>query len=355
MNNPKDRQAVGILNCDSNGKPNVFINRNSAIQYMLKALIIPATNSGFFTGYMSSFENNIIIEDYDNLEDDERINNFIDMANGKLFIFSYHSYYKNYEPEYPKLYNVSLVQAPALFTTDTYFYSVPVFAATSDEMTSEWEEEHKWNLYREYNNLEEFTQFIISKKSLGRIYGYSAYEFCPSFVVWKDNEGNLSAVGNIINNYYTAYGGLHISNEENLRMMDIGSYMKDIIYSVNINPTLMFIPSTIYKEIERKILEKTSTKFTFLQNNQLSEEELIEIDSSYRNDESIISLMNYYSQKDNLFYSLKDLVNVHTAIKCSNLTILSGLSGTGKSQLVNIYAKALGINNSDDNCLLFVH
>ena len=64
--------------------------------------------------------------------------------------------------------------------------------------------------------------------------------------------------------------------------------------------------------------------------------------------------MNYYSQKDNLFYSLKDLVNVHTAIKCSNLTILSGLSGTGKSQLVNIYAKALGINNSDDNCLLFV-
>lgn len=354
MNNPKDRQVIGILNCDSNGKPNVFINRNSAIQYMLKALILPAANSGFFTGYMSSFENNIIIEDYDNLEDDERISNFTDMADGKLFIFSYHSYYKNYEPEYPKLSNVSLVQAPALFTPDTYFYSVPVFAAADDRMTNEWEEEHKWNLYREYNNLEEFTKFITDKKSLGRIYGYSAYEFCPSFVVWKDEEGNLSAIGNIINNYYTAHGGLHISNEKNLCAMDICDYMKDIVYSINTNPTLMFIPSTIYKEIERKILGRASTKFQFLENSQSSEEELIEIDSSYRNDESIISLMDYYSQEENLFYSLKDLVNVHTAIKCSNLTILSGLSGTGKSQLVNIYAKALGINNSDDNRLLFV-
>lgn len=44
-----------------------------------------------------------------------------------------------------------------------------------------------------------------------------------------------------------------------------------------------------------------------------------------------------------------------TAIKCSNLVILSGLSGTGKSALVEIYARALGIrNNLEDDRLLFV-
>lgn len=354
MNNPKDRQIIGMLNCDSNEKPNVFINRNSAIQYMLKALILPAANSGFFTGYMSSFENNTIIEDDDRLEDDDRIDNFINLVKDKLFIFSCHSYYRNYEPEFPKMSNVNLMPMPDLFTPDTYFYSVPVFAAANDQMTNEWEEEHKWNLYREYNNIEEFTRFIIDKKSVGRIYGYSAYEFCPSFIVWRDEDGTLSAIGNIINNYYTVHGGLHIFNEENLYKTDICDYMKYIIYSVNINPTLMFIPSSLYKEIEQKILKKTSTKFQFLENDHLDSEELIEIDTSYRNDELIISLMDYYSQKENLFYSLKDFVNVHTAIKCSNLTILSGLSGTGKSQLINIYAKALGINHDDDNRLLFV-
>lgn len=354
MNNPKDRQVIGMLNYDSNGKPNVFINRNSAIQYMLKSLVLPAANSGFFTGYMSSFENSKSVEDNESLEDDDRIANFVNCTSGKLFVFSCHSYYKSYEPEYPKMSNVNLIQTPALFASDTYFYSVPVFAALGDKMTSEWEEEHKWNLYREYNSLEEFTKFVTDKKSLGRIYGYSAYEFCPSFVVWKDADGTLSAIGHIINNYYTAHGGLHIFNEENLFQTDIGSYMQYIIYSVNINPTLMFIPSAIYKEIERKILGKTATKFQFLENNQPPSGELIEIDTSYRKDELIISLMDYYSQEENLFYSLKDFVNVHTAVKCSNLTILSGLSGTGKSQLVNIYAKALGIDDKDNNRLLFV-
>ncbi len=354
MNNPKDRQIIGVLNHDSNGRPNVFINRNSAIQYMLKALILPAANSGFFTGYMSSFENNTIVEDDENLEDDERVSNFISLASDKLFIFSYHSYYKNYEPEYPKISNVNFMPLSTSFTPDTYFYSVPVFAAADDKMTSEWEEEHKWNLYREYNNLNEFIRFIINKKSVGRVYGYSAYEFCPSFVVWKDEDGKLSAVGNITNNYYTVHGGLHIFNDGSLYKTDICGYMKDIVYSVNINPTLMFIPSSIYKAIEKEILGKTSTKFQFLESSQSDSEEPIEIDNSYRNDELIISLMDYYSQEENLFYSLKDFVNVHTAIKCSNLTILSGLSGTGKSQLVNIYAKALGINCKDDNRLLFV-
>lgn len=37
------------------------------------------------------------------------------------------------------------------------------------------------------------------------------------------------------------------------------------------------------------------------------------------------------------------MINFHTAVKSSPLVILSGLSGTGKSQLVWCYAKALGL------------
>ncbi len=44
-----------------------------------------------------------------------------------------------------------------------------------------------------------------------------------------------------------------------------------------------------------------------------------------------------------LYYTIKDLINFHTAVKSSPLVILSGLSGTGKSQLVWCYAKALGL------------
>ena len=82
----------------------------------------------------------------------------------------------------------------------------------------------------------------------------------------------------------------------------------------------------------------------------------IEISLEHKNDEMIISFMDYYSRESNLYYDIKDFVNFHTAMKCSNLVILSGLSGTGKSQLVEIYAKALGIDNDDleNEQLLFV-
>lgn len=51
----------------------------------------------------------------------------------------------------------------------------------------------------------------------------------------------------------------------------------------------------------------------------------------------------------NLFYKEKDLYNFHTAMKVGNLVILSGLSGTGKSQLIKAYSKALQLGGNQLN------
>jgi GTPase subunit of restriction endonuclease len=45
-----------------------------------------------------------------------------------------------------------------------------------------------------------------------------------------------------------------------------------------------------------------------------------------------------------LCYDREDLVNFHISIKTNPLTILSGMSGTGKSQLALLYAKTLGLS-----------
>ncbi|MBO8142013.1 MAG: AAA family ATPase [Firmicutes bacterium] len=46
-----------------------------------------------------------------------------------------------------------------------------------------------------------------------------------------------------------------------------------------------------------------------------------------------------------LFYDEEDLVNFHTALKTGNLVLLAGMSGTGKSRLVQLYADALGMDD----------
>lgn len=230
--------------------------------------------------------------------------------------------------------------------------------------------------YRNYNTLDEFCDCIKAKQPLGSTYGYDATESQPSFVIWKNQNQKLYVIGKIANCRYNSQRGLILEKEgQELLKIDISDQAEKIVYDVDANPTLAFVPETIYKQIEDQILKAEVERTKKLeakkkepvtkQNQEKAEsftetvndaqEELKEVNTKEYSDELLIQMMDYHSQKRNLFYNMKDFVNVHTAIKCSNLVILSGLSGTGKSALVEIYARALGIrNNLEDDRLLFV-
>lgn len=49
------------------------------------------------------------------------------------------------------------------------------------------------------------------------------------------------------------------------------------------------------------------------------------------------------AEKRDLIYDQNDLKNLHISLKTGNLTILGGMSGTGKSELARLYAEALGL------------
>lgn len=61
----------------------------------------------------------------------------------------------------------------------------------------------------------------------------------------------------------------------------------------------------------------------------------------------LIQKLKYIVSKKHLYYRDEDLVNFHTAMKSDGLVILSGLSGTGKSQLVQAYSEALGLPSTN--------
>ncbi|MCM1180550.1 MAG: hypothetical protein NC347_09870 [Clostridium sp.] len=377
--NQGERQIIGMLadDLEANGKQNVFINRSSAIQYMVKPLMLPTESADYFTGYISSFEDDVDYDD-DYLSDDERIEKFTNSVDEMLFVYSYRV---NYDREFSKMQKVNLVPKPNSFDKDTRFFAIPVFAAGDDELVNDWENEHRWKLYRDYKDLNDFFALIRNGKSVGSVYGYRADDFTPSFVIWKDSRGSLFAVGNIESSHYDALGGLNLEAKDIFKI-DITDYIKFVVYNIDINPTLMYIPDTIYKKIEDELLKASmeveknngvsdqaeifldaEEQMENMQSqaireiNTISNEELEEIDVSEKTDKLIIQSMDYHSLKRNLYYSMKDFVNVHTAIKCNSLVIFSGLSGTGKSAMVDIYARALGINysqNPDDNRLLFI-
>lgn len=375
----QDRQYIGILadNEQSARRENVFINKGSYIQYRVKSLLLPQEKESpnFVYGFISSLEDDMAFNDDEYSSEDDRIENFRETVKDKLFVYSY----KVTEGGHANLLSrkANLVKKPLKFTDDTYFYAIPVFSAKDNEISCEWESEKGWKLFREYANKEEFIAFLRSKKNVGSIYGYYMDAFTPSFVIWMDNDGMMYAIGHILDNRQNIKGGM-IFECDKISCVDINEYSEYWVYQGTLNPTVMYMPEDTYAKVEDLLLKSSMEKNSAdieqevidyddkdetcdVSNKNLEsiqmDEELIEIDTSKKTDELIIESMDYHSQKRNLFYNMKDFVNIHTAIKCNSLVILSGLSGTGKSAVVDIYARALGINNTtspDENRMLFI-
>lgn len=84
-----------------------------------------------------------------------------------------------------------------------------------------------------------------------------------------------------------------------------------------------------------------------------------DIQSSYNIEENILKEYKFieafkeYTIKQNLYYSYEDLINLHVCMKTNPITILAGMSGTGKSELANYYAKMVKASE-EKGTLLFL-
>lgn len=113
---------------------------------------------------------------------------------------------------------------------------------------------------------------------------------------------------------------------------------------------------------DKKILctdEEGKQKFIFLRKDALND-----LVNSYKagandgiisnsNENEIIKNFKDYAQENKLFYSLDDIENFHSCVKSSNLTIIAGMSGTGKTRLPLLYSDFFNMTEKKGN-LLFV-
>lgn len=311
--NQEDMQIIGTLALEKDTKrKGVFINTKSAIQYVVKSMMSDYKSDKLFTGYMNSFENDQKFDD-EYRSDEERVEKFWDHIYDKLFIYNF----KANDGEFERMTKVHLVNKPVKFNEDEYFKGVPVFSAATDEIVREWELESQWSLYRNYNTLDEFCDCIKAKQPLGSTYGYDATESQPSFVIWKNQNQKLYVIGKIANCRYNSQRGLILEKEgQELLKIDISDQAEKIVYDVDANPTLAFVPETIYKQIEDQILKAEVERTKKLeakkkepvtkQNQEKAEsftetvndaqEELKEVNTKEYSDELLIQMMDYHSQ-----------------------------------------------------------
>ena len=152
---------------------------------------------------------------------------------------------------------------------------------------------------------------------------------------------------------------------EKIVKIDLSSFDTYKSRSIRATEGIYFIEETLFSEILRSEeyvpMEEDRPrsipevlKADGQNQNRTAEEVIEEEQEEILNDEvKFLSGLQQQTLDNGLQYKYADLVNFHISVKTNPLTILAGMSGTGKSRLAMNYAKMLNLSE-DNSTLLFL-
>ncbi|SMB81429.1 AAA domain (dynein-related subfamily) [Desulfonispora thiosulfatigenes DSM 11270] len=154
-------------------------------------------------------------------------------------------------------------------------------------------------------------------------------------------------------------------NNQSLDINKLKSMINDNAYSVisskgyiekTITGESEFVqfPSKLWQEINNQedlqkikdiLQDKLKRYFEMLEKENIDVE--AEVDETQDETEAIISNIHAYIKGKGYFYTYEDIANFYLSLKTKPFVLLAGLSGTGKSKLVKLFAEAIGANTSN--------
>lgn len=105
--------------------------------------------------------------------------------------------------------------------------------------------------------------------------------------------------------------------------------------------TAISILSTTGVDVQEGSLQKVTDEIAVQHNNVAFD------NSEFR----FLNSLKEYTVSQGLSYDMEDLINFHICVKTNPLTIVAGMSGTGKTQLARSYAKMLDSSEASDTLL----
>lgn len=308
----------------------VFVNQNNTLQFYLKIISYEPNdfprNVRHITCYAEElekwgFEDDLTLNDY---ERTERIKEFLKES---LLVFQPQLKISSNFREFHVATNVYLIGKKESFTRDVSLIPIPVF-----------EEE-------DGIDEEEFKSRLLERNYIGDNPDISKHEEdTPSFLVWKDKKGSIKIYGEF-ESHTVAHGGFRFIEKGKLKELNCDQKFLQHVYDWE-GGAVWFFPDYLNEEVLQE-LSKSSPVYQQMEEDKVSQAFVVkEAVEDNNKEEEFLQEFIAKTKELGLFYSERDLYNFHIALKTQSLVILAGMSGTGKSQLVHAYAKALRLPTS---------
>lgn len=314
------------------GRSNCIVNKWDTLQFYLKVISrMPgqASNTQYVVCYSNRLDNEAIVDNgaYD---EDVRIDDYVKQLKNYFFRFNY----EENQAGYFVAKNIDAINLSEDYYPGKGFTTIPMIVSKHPVYPND----------RVYDNFEELENALKNDEYVSKLnkYNTSGLDNIPYLIFHNTETLEYRIIGNFTGFDYDVTRGIRYDYNELKSFVFEEDWYDDVVSFEN-NNSLLYVGDYVHKKIMAKLDETEAIAVKEkIESNQEDINDLF-FNESQDDEWEFIEHFEAVAKKDGLFYTKKDLINFHAAVKSSSLVILSGLSGTGKSQLVQCYAKALGL------------
>lgn len=343
-----DIDFAGVLANDgevSTGRNAIFVNRNNNLQFYIRIISTPPENFSRqvkdVACYPEELENWGFYDDL-SLTEEERKQAMKDFLKRYVLFFNVELKKQNGGMEFHVAKNVHIVRKTDSFQENTILEPVPIFSEETTNRTKE--------IFESQLNSE---KYIGDNKQISK-----EDDDTPSIILWRHRPDKQEfTLYGLFDKHEYAHGGFRLHSSLN-HVKSIQLQMEYVLESY-VHDQVLFMNSKDWTELQKIIEEHGEPVGEFeIQEedmeqpfNSSSEKKTNEEGVTIDKEKEFMELFENECKKLGLYYENKDLYNFHTAMKTGGIVILAGMSGTGKSKLVQCYANALKLSKEQ---MLFI-
>lgn len=318
----------------------IFINKQNQLQFSIHIISTPPSSFPSEQQTVTAYGNDL--EEY-GFEDDgdsplERIRKLEDFLADKLIVFQ-----AEQRNGYYRTQSLKLIPKKNSFVSTAAFHPIPIFkeGVNANGSLAKFFQDLKQGAYIGRNDL-------ISKEE----------EDTPRYILYETRDRHYYAIGEFDQHQY-AYGGFNFQSKDDIAFIPVE---KDVYKEFYFSQTLAFIGddeedlllNALQSAEAKSVDEFTEQKVVEVE--QVKEKEVVQQKVSTMKASELTptplpvsgDFMERFiaaTKARQLVYKEEDLYNFYTCLSTGKLTVLTGLSGVGKLQLIYAFKQAMALEN----------